>query len=378
MKPFITFIFLFCFDFGLAQPTSFQLSETLVIGEDQSEEEAYIFGQPDKVQVDLDGNIYVSDRSDHTIRIFDSEGTYQHSIGGRGRGPGEFLELTDFRLQTDGNLVALDRMQSRVTIFDLRGNVIHEHLLPGYIEGSANYVFQAASDDQYLLGYINLMQQQPNGHFLHLFDSDFENKISEHYDLFDTYFDGSNPLEERLSKSYSKKATLFHGQQIAIVPNIYTGTVHTLNIEDLTMSMMGKPVDDVYKELDWNQSESIRENNPVGLMNMSGPGGQFIFRVRIANLGLTGNQHFLLQFYGDIEGRNIIPQINIYTPDGSLLISQNISDELNALISGENAYSFRPAYLDNENKLYVIDTQYRSLYPTIRVFETNLDEFLDE
>jgi len=380
MKLFFTILFLF-FPFSeicFSQTATLQLTETLTIGEDQSNEPGYIFGQPENVQVDSNGNIYVSERSDNTIRVFSSEGEYQTSFGGRGRGPGEFSEITDFRLDNNGNLVALDRTQSKVVMYDPSGEIISEHSLPRFIEASALFIFPTHDNEHYYLGYINLIQQELNGHFLHLFDNSFENKISEHYDLYKTYFDGSIPLEESLSKSYRKIGTQFNTNQIAIVPNIYTGSIYTFDTESLNNSVLGEPIDEFYEKLNWEQRDNLLQNSPDGLMLMSGHSGRFIIRMKASNFGLVGNQNLLAQFYGEFNEEGIIPKLNIYSSNGSLLLNQNLSNSDYAFVSSEGSFLFLPVFLDDHYNLYVIDYEYQDSYPAIRVFETNLGELLEQ
>lgn len=67
----------------------YTLVEDLSIG-GNVEEEDYIFHRPRDVKVGKDGTIYVVDFGDMTIKLYDQEGQYIHSIGGQGQGPNEF------------------------------------------------------------------------------------------------------------------------------------------------------------------------------------------------------------------------------------------------------------------------------------------------
>lgn len=69
--------------------------------------------------------IYVSDFSDFTIYEYDIEGNVTDSLmTGRGEGPGEFINLTDFDV-IDNNLWAVDSQSLRITSFSLEsGEVI--------------------------------------------------------------------------------------------------------------------------------------------------------------------------------------------------------------------------------------------------------------
>lgn len=371
---------LFLYNFCFAQSPSLQLTESLVIGEDQSSETAYMFGTPDKIQVDPEGNIYVSDRSDNTIRVFNQNGEYQHSIGGRGRGPGEFLLLQDFKFDSHGNLIVLDRSQSKVSTFKPGKELLKEESLPADALNSAFFIFPTQKD-QYLLAFHYLAHQEPNSHFLHLFDSSFKNKISEHFDLFETYFDASIPIEARFAKSPWYHSTRFgpDNHKIAISHDIHTGSIYIFDIESLSVSQFGHPDQNPYEELNWQQSNQIQENSVLqNFLVASGRSGNFFLRKNATDFGLVGNQDFLLQFYGSYGNEDVTPELNIYSKNGILINNIRLLDAHPSFIREDKTFSLSPKFLDNNNKLYVIDSYYDDSYPAIRVFETNLAEFLEE
>jgi len=66
----------------------FELEEDLSIGSE--EDENYFFYRAWHMAVDKKGNIYVVDRSNTRIQVFDKEGQYLRTIGRKGQGPGEF------------------------------------------------------------------------------------------------------------------------------------------------------------------------------------------------------------------------------------------------------------------------------------------------
>ncbi len=72
---------------------------------------------------------YLMDAKERCIRIFDSEGRFVKTIGGRGKGPGEFLFLGGIRLERN-RLYGLDPMTFRLSIFDEEGHFISSHKAP--------------------------------------------------------------------------------------------------------------------------------------------------------------------------------------------------------------------------------------------------------
>ena len=68
------------------------VNSDLIIGHpDQSIDNQ--LGEPIAVRTNGKGQIFVADRASMQIKVYDEWGNFQQSIGGRGRGPGEFHEM---------------------------------------------------------------------------------------------------------------------------------------------------------------------------------------------------------------------------------------------------------------------------------------------
>ena len=99
----------------------FMLEEEIRIG--SMDDPDLGFSQIGAVDVDSDGNVYVSERSEFAIRIYDAGGKRLRTVGGRGEGPGEFGTLSSFGVQGDTLWVHDSRLR-RITLFDREGNLL--------------------------------------------------------------------------------------------------------------------------------------------------------------------------------------------------------------------------------------------------------------
>jgi len=123
----LTFIFivnLFSYQVGDRYKNEvIELKEELSIGVLDGPEE-YIFNRPVFIDADSKGNIYVADHGDELIKVYNHEGKYLKTIGGKGQGPGEFQNL--FKIFIDGNdvLHTFDVQLNRFTEFDNEGNFV--------------------------------------------------------------------------------------------------------------------------------------------------------------------------------------------------------------------------------------------------------------
>ena len=86
------------------------------IGELDGPEE-YLFGWVWSIAVDDDRNVHVFDEQAQHVRVFDSEGAYVETLGGRGEGPGEFSRAEAIALLPDGRLVVRDPGNQRIEVF---------------------------------------------------------------------------------------------------------------------------------------------------------------------------------------------------------------------------------------------------------------------
>lgn len=105
-----------------------ELKEILTLGDDESAPVEYLFGEIAGVRTDSAGNIFVADNKMMNIRVYDSEGDYLRTIGSRGRGPGEFQDITSMHIDRKNRLVVTDNLNSRFTWLSLTGEVLDTRL----------------------------------------------------------------------------------------------------------------------------------------------------------------------------------------------------------------------------------------------------------
>ena len=90
-------------------------------------------GGPDELSriwgftIDDEGNIYIIDGMAQDIRVFDSDGGYLRTIGGKGDGPGEFVGARGLAWGPEGNLYVYDPSARRFSVFTRQGEFLRSH-----------------------------------------------------------------------------------------------------------------------------------------------------------------------------------------------------------------------------------------------------------
>jgi DNA-binding beta-propeller fold protein YncE len=86
------------------------------------------FNQPTAIAIARTGNIYISDGyRNAAIHVFSPEGKYVRSWGKPGTGPGEFRIVHSVHIDRRDQVYVADRLNNRVQVFDLDGNYLREY-----------------------------------------------------------------------------------------------------------------------------------------------------------------------------------------------------------------------------------------------------------
>lgn len=146
-----------------AQNLSVNLTEELVIGDDENASSEYLFFSPTQICIDSKNKIYVAGYNRGEIRVFNQQGKYIKSIGKRGKGPGEILEVLSMTIDKNDNLIVVDRSNDRFTVFtDFGSNFkVYPMTIDHVIDA---FSIAPLSSEEYLI-YYQTIPPLKNGHF---------------------------------------------------------------------------------------------------------------------------------------------------------------------------------------------------------------------
>jgi hypothetical protein len=107
-----------------------------VWGGDEEEDEKKFFKSPLDIVINKEGLVYICDRYNHCIKVFERTGNYLRTIGRRGRGPGDLYMPMALALSPNGDLWVSEFGGHRLQRFDPEGkslNIINEDgLIPWF------------------------------------------------------------------------------------------------------------------------------------------------------------------------------------------------------------------------------------------------------
>lgn len=108
------------------------LNEELVIGAEEGPQGS-VLNQPQSLDVDAAGNIYVMDWGDVELKVFSPGGEFLRTVGRKGQGPGEFESGARFEISGDNKIFILCGRQYRISILDILGEYITGFVVDAFV-----------------------------------------------------------------------------------------------------------------------------------------------------------------------------------------------------------------------------------------------------
>lgn len=173
-----------------------------------------VFGSLYSTVVNSEGDIFSLDARQKLIFHFDSTGNFLNTIGGEGRGPGEFESVYDMITLDDSRLLVYDYMQARSTIFDEEGAV--QKIINMEFQGKAISNIRKITEDEILL---TIFQNDHLAQVYDLSDEEIKEQVLKLEDLLHT----EQKYESVFLESFSGTALPISGNRIVYTPKYYNG-----------------------------------------------------------------------------------------------------------------------------------------------------------
>ncbi len=150
----------------LYKPGILRLEKDLSIGRAEGEG-VYAFSRIGGIDVDAEGRIYVLERGDAAVRVFDPNGVYMRNIGRKGQGPGETEMPAYVHITAQDEVYVYDLSTLRSVIYALDGTFVRQ-------KSAGQLALPVAMDSRGNLLAAYAMAPPPlGGKLLQRFDPDF-------------------------------------------------------------------------------------------------------------------------------------------------------------------------------------------------------------
>ncbi len=218
-------------------------------GEDQDGN--IILFDPILFLVDDDENIYIGERQDQVIKVFDSDGKYIMTIGAKGQGPGEFQMITYLVFTKDGELAVLDQMARRTNLFNSSGQ-----FLKSFKWKTGYYQFILMKSSSYIISEI-VYGGDRQFRWLYVKEIDFGGKEIQSYGNFTLskpliVRDGSGTYYSSLPVS---RRSIFKGDQKKDLFYHCVNNTYIIEVYDITGKLLRK-IDRPYEPVPFTKKDA--------------------------------------------------------------------------------------------------------------------------
>ncbi|MEQ9090776.1 MAG: 6-bladed beta-propeller [Balneola sp.] len=307
-------------------------------------------------------DIVITDRRTNLISIINYQGDIIQEFGGRGRGPGEFTEITSVEHLPDGRLLVYDRMSRRFskiklgdgsfettpidtkTIFSIWEMQYYGNSILARFEDVSGNPYQPLKSD-FLLHYTD-----------NLFKS-IKNSIISIDQLT-----GNSKFEKQIITSPRGFRYLKMNNNIWISPFVYRGFLYNFNSDgELIGKIKGyKNIEKPFEELEEDEA-----SNFTRVYRSFGSEGRFFNIVNSQSVGLIEYKNHILHFSTFWENDTPKIVLDIFDKSGTLKNSFTIKNAL-SVANTSSSIPFKIMH-SSENKIYAIDSSVNT--NLLKVFE---------
>lgn len=143
----------------ISKSNKIKLEFIRVVGGTKNDDTNYNFDLPEDITVDNEGNIYVLDRGNYRVKIFDKNYNFLRKFGRYGNKPGKFNLPLSIDITNDGNIITSDKGNKRFDLFTPKGKRLRSFTVDVRIDK-----FQLDNNDNIIMKYgLNPEYQKMEG-----------------------------------------------------------------------------------------------------------------------------------------------------------------------------------------------------------------------
>ncbi|SMO42378.1 6-bladed beta-propeller [Gracilimonas mengyeensis] len=315
----------------------------------QTDEDIFI-GDPRHIIAD--SLIYVADHVDLTIKVFNKGGKYISKFGGRGRGPGEMLDMSVF-WKTKNHLLVFDNLNAKVIKWTLEGDFLEEIFIKNselqWPRAVENY-----RETNHLLVY-HLPNPEDESLF-HIWDENFDRRVRSFsiISLIEDNMDNSQ-LEKNLMKFQPGSIVIDRNGKLYYSPFLYRGIIYEYDLSsanDWNNVYKGYSVsNDVYDEVRRKKTGAAKNYDISFSLN----GISYAILLKSISVGMYETKEgYLIHFISFVKNGRKLWGFEVYDENRNYLGFKNL---VTKEIKGEESTLIRlfTKTIDDENRVFVVE-----------------------
>lgn len=337
-------------------PGKVTYQEHFILGREDASSSDELFGQVQMVTSSHDGNIYVADATGMTIKSFDKNGGFQNTIGNRGRGPGEFTEITCLISDQENNIRVVDSRGGQVSTFRGDGTLLSSHKVMEH-------------NSENLLQYPRQAIQMKMGDFLFLYRPSYFSDLSvdkeylihqvnENLDSRTASFLSiGNIISTKDSYEYHALEfvpgtfTLLKNEVVAYAPSYYNGKIYVYQQNQGAWTRL-RTISGYTRSQEALELLDSDAFSPV--MSRIRAGNSYSAIVHVQSIGIHElSDGRLIHFIFVREGEGARLQVEVFSDDHTLQFVDYIEEfEIQGLYS---ASPYEIKWKDADDRFYMVD-----------------------
>jgi hypothetical protein len=345
-------------------PFQSSISEIFIIGNDINSEDYNIFRSPQEIHVDSQNNFYVRDENSAEIKVFNPQGKYLRTIGGKGKGPGEFLDISCITINNEDELIVFDRELWRLTGYKTYG--IDCHIYNDFKIGEL-YFIQQLNKNEYITR--NFTEHSVSKNVFSVYSADF---TTIYYTFGETSLFADRDDKFLSAYNYMNHYTLVVDSLNVITSNVlYDGyIIWFTKREDGWTSKEVEGSESEMKSYTAGTEKSIMKrldskDGKTRLM-MSGPTGTFYNIINNAGAGLHFYKNHKLNFILTTKRDGCKFSVDIFKLSKEFVVNHVLEDYKKSV----PLLSTKVLCVDNENYFYL--TLHEQGMPSIKKIKLNI------
>ncbi len=287
------------------------------------------------------------------ILVFGTDGKLVRTIGRRGQGPGEFMNISCLTIGRNGQIVLFDGGAQRIALLDSAGAYVGGYKLPRPGWKSVSFIHQEESGDVVLLDTYEKQGQQ---NIFEVYPADFK-QLKSSFGPVSRFIDAGEKLYQLFAPSF--RTSVVPGVGYVIAPWLYDGKIFLIDTRrDIAIREMTgrKPALKTIEYLSDNERNKLfRESSearragrrfPSRMMSQYGQEGVVHIKYNNESRGIFFSGGRILHFVEMDTEKGTGSWIEVFSPQGAYLGSLDVTDRFSS------AQGFAPLAFDPEGFFY--------------------------